>query len=562
MEPDNETSLVLSVALTLFIVIVSAGLILGAVAPILEKNSWTGFFGLDGFVSAPGLSGILKKPAPPAKTAVPAVTVGNNWCDGADITRDGKVNQIDYIALKSKMGVTGCRQSNDYCGKADINRDGKVDSADLQILTGNLSRTDCTERYIAISNCLQLQQIALDLAGNYKLVQDIDCFATRTWNAGQGFEPIGAFDAFDTLGFKGTLDGQGHKITGLYIKRLARDYVGIFGSVSGAGRVKKIVLDAPVVSGRNNVGALSGYNSGIIENCSVNNGLVRGTQQVGGLVGGTAFWTPPYSTHSTIKNCNVSAEVSGGTSVGGLVGYNNGLLEFSSAEGKVIGTNLVGGLIGHNPCGGEIRNSHASGTVEGKKEVGGLVGLDTGILKRSFATGAVSGEESVGGLVGKKQENAIDCFATGNVSGITNVGGLIGYNWDRGIPENCFATGNVSGTTNVGGLIGLNDPYARDITNSFSTGSVSGTNYVGGLIGYFSNNSLGYTIVNSYFNHHSGNPSNCVGFGTADCNAIQDNEPYFYNINNAPLADWNYPPWNNALNGQAFPTLIMDYSPE
>jgi len=66
-------------------------------------------------------------------------------------------------------------------------------------------------------------------------------------------------------------------------------------------------------------------------------------------------------------------------------------------------------------------------------------------------------------------------------------------------------------------------------------------------------------MSNSYWNNKTGNPNNCwtnsTGSYNIDCNAIQDNEPYFYNISNAPMNIWSFPPWDNFCDAKGHPTL-------
>jgi len=69
---------------------------------------------------------------------------GNNWCEGADINRDGTVNLTDLAILKESWSLI-CDAQNQYCDNADINQDGKADLTDLYILQENYGRTDCRQ---------------------------------------------------------------------------------------------------------------------------------------------------------------------------------------------------------------------------------------------------------------------------------------------------------------------------------------------------------------------------------------------------------------------------------
>jgi len=77
-----------------------------------------------------------------------------------------------------------------------------------------------------------------------------------------------------------------------------------------------------------------------------------------------------------------------------------------------------------------------------------------------------------------------------NISGDKYVGGLVGFNY-YGLFFNSSASGNVSGNNYVGGLVGRNN-YGT-VSNSYATGDVSGDWWAGGLIGWNDGN-----VSNSY----------------------------------------------------------------
>jgi len=175
-----------------------------------------------------------------------------------------------------------------------------------------------------------------------------------------------------------------------------------------------------------------------------------------------------------VENVNVT----GTSSVGGLVGVNRGTVSDSHSTGSVTGDIEVGGLVGINR--GNVSNSYSIGSVTGNEDVGGLVGFNAGDLISSYSTGSVTGEEFVGGLVGLNWGTMSNSYSLGNVTGDGPVGGLAGYNsWST--VSNCYAMGNVNGDSGVGGLLGWND---GTVSNCYATGSVSGNEDVGGLLGW------------------------------------------------------------------------------
>ena len=227
--------------------------------------------------------------------------------------------------------------------------------------------------------------------------------------------------------FTGSLDGQRYNITDLFINRGSTGIVGLFGFIGWGGMVINVSLMDNNISGGWTIGGLVGFNDyGTVTN-SYATGDVSGDGGVGGLVG--------ENHEGDVNNCYATGNVSGtGDYVGGLMGSNHGTVSNSYATGDISGTgDYVGGLVGYNFY-GTVNNSYATGDVSGTGDyIGGLVGFNdwTGTVKKCYATGSVSGDDSVGGLVGYNDE----------------------YDMDNGWIENCYATGNVNGDDNIGALV-------------------------------------------------------------------------------------------------------------
>ncbi len=117
-------------------------------------------------------------------------------------------------------------------------------------------------------------------------------------------------------------------------------------------------------------------------------------------------------------------------------------------------------------------------TATGQYHVGGLVGYNDGLISACYVTGAVTGDFYVGGLVGYNDGLVDNCYATGAVSGNTYVGGVAGYSIN-GICV-CYSTGAETGDSYVGGVVGCNDGF---VNVCYATGAVTGDSYVGGLAG-------------------------------------------------------------------------------
>jgi len=213
-----------------------------------------------------------------------------------------------------------------------------------------------------------------DMSGKtIKLGDDIILNNTANWEnwaySSSGLRPwtpIGT--TWENL-FKGTFDGDGYTVSGVYINTDSYYPQGLFGLSEGT--IKNLGVVASYIKGGESVGGLVGYNYGGIINNSYATGNVEGTGSYG------------YA--------------------GGLAGINSGTISNSYATGNVSGVDAVGGLAG---SGGTIINSYATGNVSGSRYVGGLAGYG-GTIINSYAIGYVEGISDVGGLAGKTSYSSI-----------------------------------------------------------------------------------------------------------------------------------------------------------
>ncbi len=261
----------------------------------------------------------------------------------------------------------------------------------------------CASAQTMITDCVELQNMKNNLAGNYALANDIDCSATVNWNGGEGFVPVGIYSP--SAPFTGSLDGQGFHINALTINRPTETRVGLFRHTSSTATISSLGMLGGSISGAREVGGLVGYNIGTISN-SYTTGSVTGSHSVGGLVGSNSY---------------------GGSS--------SGTISNSHATGSVMGSggskNYLGGLVGFNYQLTTISNSYATGSVETpySGRVGGLVSVNYGTISNSYATGSVtSPSNEAGGLVAYSSGGTIsNSYATGRVTGSSgDVGGLVG----------------------------------------------------------------------------------------------------------------------------------------
>jgi len=284
--------------------------------------------------------------------------------------------------------------------------------------------------------------------------------------------------------FNGTFDGNNFTISGIYIEN-SENYQGLFGCVGSDGIILKLKVANSYINAGESIGGIAGYNSGLINNCYSDN-KISGQKIVGGLIGDNS---------GKIDACYSTSSVIGIANIGGLVGINQ-------TKGKInncycIGTTAAilgffGGLVGSNE--GYINDSYYSGNIQSAGSYGGgLVGTNSGAITNCYSTGAVRAGSNIGGLVGINANHIINCYSTSLVLGDLSVGGLVGHN--EGNVGYSYSTGSVMGMKGViGGLVGGNCNGGL-ISDSYSLSEVSGGINVGGLLG--SNGNKG-TVYNSY----------------------------------------------------------------
>ena len=172
--------------------------------------------------------------------------------------------------------------------------------------------------------------------------------------------------------------------------------------------------------------------------------------------------------------------------VGGLAGINNGMIRNCSFTGIVSGTERVGGIAGRNKLSGIIENCTVSGLVHGDHYVGGFVGANTGVIR--FCRNEAEVNTHV-------DHNTVGIGGLGNISldslkesieDATNLGGIAGTS--SGVIRSCENHANVGYEKlgyNVGGIAGSQIGY---ITDCINYGAVQGSNGVGGIVGQFKPN--------------------------------------------------------------------------
>ncbi|WP_415378748.1 GLUG motif-containing protein [Halosimplex sp. TS25] len=308
--------------------------------------------------------------------------------------RKRHVGVYSGVALVVLLTVAMCGPLVGFAGA--VQEETETPRAPLSSLAGSGTLDD---PYV-ITDADELQAMSQDLSAHYALGSDVDAGETETWNAGNGFEPIGNEDA----AFEGSFDGRGHDIDGLTIIRPSAQDVGLFGGSEGT--IQNVTLTNARVNGDENVGGLVGWNEGSITGSAVEGEVYGARENTGGLVG---------NNRGQIVACSVSATVEGEELVGGLVGFNRGPVRGSYATGTAAGEGSVGGLIGVNR--NAVTASYATTTVDGEMIVGGLAGVNAGTITSTFSASPVKTAERNGSLAGRNQGTMVDVYWDAGAAG-------------------------------------------------------------------------------------------------------------------------------------------------
>lgn len=230
------------------------------------------------------------------------------------------------------------------------------------------------------------------------------------------FTPIGINSPF-----AGTFDGNGHKISNLYVDRA--DKAGLFASIFGAS-IKNLTVEGTVVGSSSNVSDTG----------------------VGGIVG--------YSTSQIlIENCVSNVNVS------------------SSCEN-------TGGICGYvNDADSVIRNCVNIGEIKSDSDKTGGISGNPGIVYNCANFGAVSGKSNVAGIAGNTEKDVSLCYNAGAISapdGVASVAAIANVSGtDAGFYRYCYfkegtADAAFKGASAGSGIISFSDPKQQNLTLELS----------------------------------------------------------------------------------------------
>lgn len=393
-----------------------------------------------------------------------------------------------------------------------------------------------------ISSAYDLRQLSTNVAYG-------TTYSGKYFQMTQNIDLGGESNEFTAIGssskpFRGTFDGGGYTVSGLYIYQSSSSYQGLFGYIGHlTGATIKNLSVSGSVTGLSGVGGVVGYIATLgssVTNChnycTVTANGVAFNSSVGGVVGDN-------SKSATITSCNNYGDViSSNCYTGGVVGNNSGTVTYCSNEGSISSTNTdssdsiypsIGGVVGYNTS--TITYCYNSGEIEGEVFfVGGIAGNNKGTVTNCYNTASVEGTDigtsysdvniaSTGGIAGYNYGTTANCYSTGDVTGKLYTGGVVGNNDSEGLITNCYASGGtISNSSNFdyycGGVAGFNNGASETygtITNCYwdysdissvvgqgNTTSISGSNKVENM----QDDSFVTLLNNGAYTYNSGDP--------------------------------------------------------
>ena len=445
---------------------------------------------------------------------------------------------------------------------------GEATTDAVELLDNGTEPTKEGEWYV-IDSVEDLYWLATPAAKNVKakLTQDI-IVNNKVLNDDGSLTSTNLTDWTPITDFAGTLDGDGHTISGLYCNTPGSNYVGLFGSIKG-GTVTHLGVEDSYFAGSTYVGSVCGYNNGTISGC-YSTATVSSSDVTGGVLVGYNFVTVKNSfaygtalgsarafgsNQGTMTNCFYrktgeerfpspgTTEATEAQFKSGMVAYQLGSEDIEwqqnlAANGDAyprfypgkndLHVGLVNGKY-HNhtspeqckTCKLENEKPQYNGSVYlinnekelkwfsdwvSSRENNANARLEKDIEVTGWTPIGTEGTPFNGTLDGNGKTVTINGIAGGNA----NNAGLVGYLGSGGKITNIKVAGTVTGGDNVGGVVGY---CLGTLENVMNAATVSGTSNVGGVIGYYgATGNASYNLGNTgNVTATSNNPGGVIG---------------------------------------------------
>ncbi len=279
-------------------------------------------------------------------------------------------------------------------------------------LGGAVSAAEATP----ISTKEELNSIRNNLSGSYYLTCDI-VFTEADfvnggsfYNSGKGFTPIGT----SKKPFTGSFDGKGYSIVGLKTSVSGKMYNIVHTNYDGTATIANDGWTGDYIIGGNTANTspaigLFGFNKGEIKNLTLYDFSVKGipsnssTSYIGGIAG--------YNV-GLIEACSAYGIVSGdkNSHCGGIAGYlNNGQISDCYSFANVNSTGKKGVLLG-SARKGFVKNVYSK-SYDDIKTIGQIINADSVSLQNSYYVSAVDKTVGIGNRISPENGKTATSFA-------------------------------------------------------------------------------------------------------------------------------------------------------
>ena len=257
----------------------------------------------------------------------------------------------------------------------------------------------------------------------YELSNDVDLSSVENWTPiGGGYSPAspgwtGQWNQYpESIRYNGVFEGNGHVIRNMKITRTGSryDYVGLFGTLGNAGVIRSVGMENVNVdaSASEGTAALAGVSYGKIAASYAVSGTVKGSWDVGGLVG-------EMKGGIVIASYSDVAVNGVGERAGGLIGTGEGSSVVSASYTVGIptgGGSHRGGLIGHRGSTVKIQSGYFDSERSGESSCCGGAGAPSPDETPQTSAGLRTPTTAVGIYAGWDRLNVDD--TTGTVMGV------------------------------------------------------------------------------------------------------------------------------------------------
>ncbi len=338
-------------------------------------------------------------------------------------------------------------------------------SSDGYYLISNLSELIWFRNEVNFGNTAINGRLTADIEmndGKYVVVGGVVSFLDNA----EIWVPIGGYDYLNeddyVKFYQGKFDGDGHTLSGFYIKHDAMaanaSELGIFGAITETASIEELNVTRSHFEGYARIGSIAGKSDGLISGCN-SDCILIGVENVGGIAGETSANISQcvFSGRVTVERYKASGstEFIGGSNAGGIVGsitgdgvtiglcenkapivaYDNAggivgcvlgntITVFSSGNiGRVTAGCNAGGIIASAKT-AQIIGTVNSAAVKGGIYAGGIMAVGSLDGTHNINSGKVSADK-VGGILGTGSLDMTYFYNSGDLSGVTLTGGLV-----------------------------------------------------------------------------------------------------------------------------------------